>query len=654
MKRLKIYILIFCVTLSIPLAYLIFRTYQGLGQEETGKLRYFAETLFYEMEEDLTSIVLKEEARGIDEYNYRFTPSGLIPGSTEIVPSPLSELPEKNYILGYLQNNPDGSFQTPLVESGKSVSSDRSALVSQLEDANRIFNQKRLTAADTVKASLNEIPIKQEEKTASGFADKYLDLSESQKPKAYLGRKEKRVEQITVGQALKIIPKDQDKKLITRPKGSESGSGRDLSWYAKEQIAEKSEESSVAKPERKIQIHDGAERELRSAPSSETEKYQVEVAPLQSIFINNDQVFIFRRIMINNQIYRQGFIVQVKAFLNHLAETHFVKQPLARYTNLSLKIKNQGIETEIVNTGAAAERVNFIINRTFPSPFTFLNATLLCDQIPRSASRGTLNIIIVILVFIILMGLFAIYKSAQAVVDLSERRSKFVSSVTHELKTPLTNIRMYIEMLEQGIARDQDREQDYLKILGSESARLSRLINNVLELSKLEQKQRHVNLKEGTFDDVVQGVEAVMSEKLKKEGFTLIVNTDDVRPFKYDREVMILILINLIENSMKFGKTVTVREITLKLHHDADCVNISVSDTGPGIPRHALKKIFDDFYRAESSLTRTTGGTGIGLALVKKFATLMGGTVHAKNNDGPGCTITICLPQLLPGRTQIN
>jgi signal transduction histidine kinase len=69
-----------------------------------------------------------------------------------------------------------------------------------------------------------------------------------------------------------------------------------------------------------------------------------------------------------------------------------------------------------------------------------------------------------------------------------------------------------------------------------------------------------------------------------------------------------------------------------------------VSDTGPGIPRPELKKIFDDFYRVESSLTRTTGGTGIGLALVKKFVTLMGGDVRAENNTGPGCTITIRLP----------
>ncbi len=95
---------------------------------------------------------------------------------------------------------------------------------------------------------------------------------------------------------------------------------------------------------------------------------------------------------------------------------------------------------------------------------------------------------------------------------------------------------------------------------------------------------------------------------------------------------------------MKFGKAAQMREITLKVHSDQNSVNISVSDTVPGIPRHALKKIFEDFYRVESALTRTTAGTGIGLALVKKFVTLLGGTVRAENNTGPGCTITISLP----------
>jgi len=250
----------------------------------------------------------------------------------------------------------------------------------------------------------------------------------------------------------------------------------------------------------------------------------------------------------------------------------------------------------------------------------------------------------VVLAFIILMGLFAIYQSAREVMALSERRSRFVSSVTHELKTPLTNIRMYIEMLEQGIARDPEREQEYFRILGSESSRLSRLINNVLEFSKFEKKQTRLDLREGTLEEEIHEVKEVMQEKLRQEGFSLKVEMEELPPFKYDREAMIQILINLIDNSMKFGKSMPSREITLKVWPEPDIAKISVSDTGPGIPRHDLKKVFDDFYRVDSDLTRTTGGTGIGLALVKKLVTLMGGSVWAENNDGPGCTITISLP----------
>ena len=135
-----------------------------------------------------------------------------------------------------------------------------------------------------------------------------------------------------------------------------------------------------------------------------------------------------------------------------------------------------------------------------------------------------------------------------------------------------------------------------------------------------------------------------MAEKIKQEGYVLTVEAGQVGSFSYDREVMLQVLINLIENSMKFGKSAARREISIRTRRDGGGGKIMVSDTGPGIPRQALKKVFDDFYRVENSLTRTTRGTGIGLALVKKFVRLMGGSVSAANNEGPGCTITITLP----------
>ena len=203
---------------------------------------------------------------------------------------------------------------------------------------------------------------------------------------------------------------------------------------------------------------------------------------------------------------------------------------------------------------------------------------------------------------------------------------------------------MYIEMLEQGIAKDSEREQDYFQIINSEGSRLSRLINNVLDMAKLEKKQRSLNLIKGTFEEVVAKVQTVMQAKLWQEGFTLKIVQEDIRPFNYDREAMIQVLINLIENSIKFGQTAVRKEITIRIYQDADRVKIAVADRGPGIPQHALKKVFDDFYRVDNALARKTRGTGIGLALVKKFINLLGGQVSAQNNAEGGCTITISLP----------
>jgi len=626
-KRLGRLILIFCLAVSIPLGYLVVRTYGSLKQEEVAQLRYFAETLFDKMEEELGALVRKEEGRDISQYKHNYMPADQVPGYEGLARSPLSQLPEKPYVLGYLQNNPDGSFETPLIESQDAVPEDRANVVTKLSDANEIFNLKRTSVPESFEVAQPQVLAEAEKEERTSFADKYLDLSRSQRQKDYLGQEKKRVEQVPARKALSLGQQVESK--LAKKSQVEGWSERD-------------EEASLEGASRsEVRFRD----DRAAAPAEEpADELQVEVDPMQSVFVNDHQIFVFRRIVINNQIYRQGLVIETDKLLDHLARAYFAQQPMARFTALRLKVLDQGREVRVVQAGKPSQKPRFSVNRSFPRPFSFLRANLTSDEVPKSAGRRTLNIMIAALAGIMLLGLFAIYQSARAIVDLSERRSNFVSSVTHEVKTPLTNIRMYIEMLEQGIARDRDREQDYFRIVGSESERLSRLINNVLEFSKLEKKQRHFDLQEGSFSDVIQDVQDIMQEKLRQEGFTLTADTEQAPPFGYDREVMIQILTNLIENSVKFGKGSPRREITIRAWPKGSWMNISVSDTGPGIPRHALKKIFDDFYRVEGDLTRTTSGTGIGLALVKRFVTAMGGSIEAKNNEGPGCTITISVP----------
>ena len=647
MKRLKILILIFCAALSIPLGYFVWQTYRGLAQEEVATLRYFANTLLDEIEQTLEALVQREEARVIDEYNFLMSPPGSDREESDARRSPLSRLPDENYILGYLQNNPDGSFQTPLAPTEQPAAADHKDAVNQLERANRKFNRIRTAVTDTMAPAQQRETLSAEQSKGDVFAEKYLDLTRSKRPKAALGQKEKRFEKITVAQAKNVARQESaetarsiESQILPESKqrfGRRSAAQAPIaeSGFAGRSTDKMQSELAASEP-------DAAGRAM--PVPQEAESFQVEVAPLQSVLIGNDQIFIFRRIMINQKIYRQGFILKVRAFLNHLAQNYFNNQPMANFTNLRLQVMDQGRQIQLAEAGVSIPDPTFFLQRVFPSPFAFLSATLSCDEIPRSAGRQTLMIMMGVLAAVFLIGLFAIYKSAQTLVDLSERRSQFVSSVTHELKTPLTNIRMYIEMLAQGIARDTEREQEYFQIIDSEGSRLTRLINNVLDLAKLEKKQRSLDLKPGTFEEVAAEVQSVMQAELKQEGYTLKFVQDVRQPFRYDREAMIQVLINLIENSIKFGQSAIRKEIMIRTYADGQWVKIAVSDFGPGIPRRALKKIFDDFYRADNSLTRTTRGTGIGLALVKKFILLMGGRVSAENNAGAGCTIIISLP----------
>ncbi|MBF0397543.1 MAG: HAMP domain-containing histidine kinase [Desulfobacterales bacterium] len=590
MKKLLILIIIFCLFLSIPLYYFILRTYLSLEQEEVSKFRYFGETLFDQMEGFLAELVVKEESRAVDEYNYYYNPKGL-----SSVISPLSKFPYPYYIIGYLQNNPDGSFETPVLEKRQNIPPNLASLITKLTDVNNSFNSKRASIIhENIEAPSQSYTVASKEvKKDESFGGKFLDFSRSQKQKVYLGQEEKRVEEIPASQALNLSKQEQN--------------------YPQNEIIK-----------------------------GEIYHNQAEITPMQSLIINNSEIFIFRRIMIANKIYRQGFVINAKAFLNNLANLYFNGQPMANFTGLKLNISDRGYEISSFFSGVQIKNLNFSLKRVFGRPFSFLSATLLCEDIPKSSGRKTLNIMMIILNAIIFIGMFTIYKSAKTVMDLSNKKASFVSSVTHELKTPLTNIRMYIEMLEQGIAGNIEREAEYFHILENETSRLSRLINNVLEFSKIEQKR--FDIKEGTFDDVIKDVYEIMGKSLRKEGFIFKINLDSHR-FSYDREVMIQVMINLIENSIKFGTDGNLKEIVVNIRPYKKWIKISVSDTGQGIPAKELTKIFNDFYRAENAKNKR--GTGIGLALVKKLIIGMGGRVYAKNNEKtPGCTITLMLPNI--------
>lgn len=229
MKRLKLLILVFCIAISLPLAHVVRQSFQGLAEEERAQLRFFSQTLFDEMEKTLAERVREEENRAVDEYHHTLAADG---GTGS--PSPLARVPREEYILGYLQNNPDGSFQTPLVADPGRVPEEQRDIVTQLSTVNAAFNRKKFALAvlspapesparSVLPAEAPQMEAETEagKKEKDGFADRYLARSREQKTKSYLGQKNRRTEEITAGQALNLSREDQ--AIVTSNEAREKG-----------------------------------------------------------------------------------------------------------------------------------------------------------------------------------------------------------------------------------------------------------------------------------------------------------------------------------------------------------------------------------------------------------------------------------------------
>ena len=244
-----------------------------------------------------------------------------------------------------------------------------------------------------------------------------------------------------------------------------------------------------------------------------------------------------------------------------------------------------------------------------------------------------------------MLGLLALYRMVAVAVGFAERQQNFVSAVTHELKTPLTAIRLYGEMLRDGLVPDEAKRRQYFGVITAESERLTRLVNNVLELAKLQRKKPDVSLIAGPVEPVLREVVDVVEPHAKNEGFEIRIQVAaDLPDALYDRDGLQQVLFNLIDNAIKYAKNGSKKLILIEAEqHDAR-VSVSVVDHGPGLSERHVGKVFEPFFRGESELTRTAKGTGIGLALVRGLVESMGGKVTGENVAGGGFKVRVSLP----------
>lgn len=289
---------------------------------------------------------------------------------------------------------------------------------------------------------------------------------------------------------------------------------------------------------------------------------------------------------------------------------------------------------------------DYLVGRRFPSTLYNWRLQIAPKQAPLLAARRRSGFVtevgLIGLSFgIILLGVMFLIYAATKESRLNVLRSEFVANVSHELKTPLSVVRMFAEMLLTKRVKSKEKEQQYLEIICRESERLSALIENVLDFSALERGKQMYQMRNADLLDVVLRAIDTFRFRLEREGLEVrLTHPDELPPVRFDEQAILLAIMNLLDNAVKYGAS--EGPVELILEPGRRHLYVRVRDHGPGIPSGELRRVFDRFYRVRAD--HDTRGSGIGLSLVKRIVEAHGGKAWAENAQGGGAVVSFSLP----------
>lgn len=241
-------------------------------------------------------------------------------------------------------------------------------------------------------------------------------------------------------------------------------------------------------------------------------------------------------------------------------------------------------------------------------------------------------------------GLIAVLHDITEQEKIDMERREFVANVSHELRTPLTTMRSYVEALAEGAWKDEEIAPNFLEVTQNETERMIRLVNALLQLSKLDSKDYQLTTEWVDFvqfyNRIIDRFELAKEQNVRFERKLL----DQATFVEIDPDKLTQVLDNIISNALKYSPE--GGKITFKMVEEEEMIVISVSDEGVGIPKDNLEKIFERFYRVDKARTRKLGGTGLGLAIAKEMVEAHGGKIWARSVEGKGTTVSFSLPYL--------
>lgn len=295
----------------------------------------------------------------------------------------------------------------------------------------------------------------------------------------------------------------------------------------------------------------------------------------------------------------------------------------------------------------AAALNGYFLETNFDRPFSNWKARIGLkntdlDELARQSFMHSAGATALVLVFL-LCGIALTLRATDREARLAQAKSNFVSNVSHELKTPLSLISLFSEILELGRVNNEEKKAEYYRIIHHESRRLNKIIDNILDFSKIEAGRKKYDFADGNVAEVVEDVLSNYRYQITNAGFDIQINIEpDLPPVLIDRDALAQAISNLLDNAIKYSGE--VKQLSIKAETLGSELSMEIADHGIGIPRAEQAKIFEKFYRVGNGLVHDVKGSGLGLSLVKHIIEAHKGTISVESEVGKGSRFTILLP----------
>lgn len=660
-SRLQVVLAVFFVALAVPTTALVAYAYSQLKWEAFHRERGLAEELVKRIDRRLNQVITSENARPFTDYSYLNVVAGTAK-SNLLRRSPLSLYPVNTGVsmtLGYFQIDHNGRFSTPLLPDDKGEASqafeinapEYKARIALRDSMLTVLSQNQLIASkvpqaneqdlDTAKGDLRIAAVKEGKRAFRDSASSRLSAKDD-KVEAQAGFEKLKSKQIEspVQQKTKGLGRLEELKL-NQEYEQKAKSRRNVKKKKFSKNVQRLRKEQNILPQRQAILED-VNRPVKHGTVA-INMFESEIDELDFSVLDSGHFVLFRKVWKDGKRLIQGVLYEPNAFIESIIRPAFYETTVSHSSDLTV-----AFEGNILSVLASQSTDNYrsqpsglegflLLDGRLSEPFSAMNLVFSANQVPAGPGGTIVNWLALILLLVFCSGFMLMYRLGLRQITLARQQQDFISAVSHELKTPLTSIRMYGEMLIKGWVGEEKRKQ-YYGFIFDESERLTRLINNVLQMARMTRNELHLDIQAYSAVQLRDTIQSKVSSQIDRAGFTLSIRGDgevDDTIIEVDLDYFIQIVINLVDNAVKFSAKSDIKKIDISYLLSNGKLQWRIRDYGPGIPNNQMRKIFELFYRSENELTRETLGTGIGLALVTELVHAMQGSIDVVNQS-PG------------------